>query len=186
MPEFVTSNGVVLELRGVPSLVTVAVLKSHPKPRVPIVLNDDKGGREEENPNDPNYIAALERYQEEQVDLTSNVYLANGVKIKSVPNDYLPIESDEWTEPLRFSGIDIPSDDVGRRVAYLKYYLLQDDDCGKVITAVAIAGGIVTEAQVDEAAETFRSDTEVSTNLADETTNHAGFGDTAKYHAGTN
>ena len=177
MSEYVTSNGCVLELRGVPSFVTLAVLKAHPKPPVPIIMIEDKQ-REEENPNDPNYIQALNQYNEELATLTSDVYLANGVKIKSVPDDYLPLDDDEWIEPLEFSGIQFPHDGIGRRVAYLKYYLLADEDIAKVTTAVAIAGGVVTEEQVDQAAESFRDNTEGPTDITSETTNHSGLGDT--------
>lgn len=159
---YTTRNGTVLKLRHVPSLTVLAVQRSIKKPQVPKWFNQAKE-REEENPNDPVYLQALQDYNNSTGDAAIDTYLANGVSVMKLGDD-CPLEDDEWAEGLQLVGIEIPVSGVSRRVAWLKYHVVGDEDLGNLTAAIAIAGGVVTEEAVAAAAESFRNNSTGSPN----------------------
>lgn len=149
-------SGVVLDVRAVPSMVIAAVQTNNPEPKPPTWINEEKGNREESNPADPTYLKAVEEHKTALAMKINDAFLANGVKVVSLPEDKVPLDSDEWIEGLTFVGLDVPKTGIGRRVAWLRWHILDDSDFVDVISAIASAGGLVTEAQVEEAAKSFR------------------------------
>lgn len=159
---YTTRNGTVLKLRHVPSLTVLAVQRGIKKPQVPKWFNQAKE-REEENPNDPMYLQALEDYSAATGDAAIDTYLANGISVIKLGDD-CPLEDNEWAENLQLVGIEIPDSGAKRRVAWLKFHVVGDEDLGNLTAAIAIAGGVVTEEAVAQAAESFRNN---STGLPD-------------------
>lgn len=164
---FVCANGVQLKLRAVPSLAIVAIQKQLKEPPVPTFFNDEKQ-RDEENPNDPNYIRELNEWRAASADATTTAYLANGVTvITPLPDNVEPVDSQEWSEGLVLSGLVIADSGIQRRVAWLKYYIVGDEDLGDLIGQIAIAGGLVTEEAVQDVAATFRNNGTGNTDTTD-------------------
>lgn len=166
---FTCANGVHLRLRAVPSLAIVAIQKQLKEPPVPTFFNEEKQ-RDEENPNDPNYITALNQYRSDSADATTTAYLANGVTvIEPLPEGIPALDDEEWAEGYRLSGLDIPDKGIGRRVAWLKYVIVGDEDLGDLIGQIALAGGLVTEEAVQDVAATFRNNSTGDTDISDKT-----------------
>lgn len=157
---FTCANGVMLALRPVPSLAIVAITRQLKEPKPPIIIDEERGNREYENPSDPSYIRAIEDYRNALGDATTTAYLANGVTVQEpLPDGIIPMDSAEWSEGLELIGLTIPTSGIARRVAWLKYHIVGDSDLADLITAIATAGGLVSEEDVAAVAETFRNNT---------------------------
>lgn len=157
MRELKLKSGVVLDIRAVPSMVIAAVQSNNPEPKPPVWRNEEKG-RDESNPADPQYLKSVEEYKTALAMKINDAFLANGVRVLSLPEGKSTLESDEWIEGLDFVGLDVPREGIARRVAWLRWHVLDDADFVDVISAIASAGGLVTETQVEEAAKSFRPD----------------------------
>lgn len=157
-------SGVKVRLVAVPNMVVMAMTKAVKEPLVPVYHNEAKD-RDEPNPLDPQYLRAVEDYKNELGQLTVKAYLANGVRVLELPDDKFALESEEWVEGLRFVGIDVPETGLGREVAWKQFHVLEDADLMDILSGIAIAGGAVTEAQVQQAAESFRNPEDGSTNI---------------------
>ena len=168
--EVVLTSGVKVRLVSVPSMLVLALTRQIKEPTVPMWHNDQKD-RDEPNPLDPAYVQAVNDYKTEIGQKTTQAYLANGVKVLELPDDKYPEDSDEWVEGLEFVGIEVPKTGLGRRVAWLQYHVLGDMDLTDILSGIAIAGGVVTEEQVQAAAETFQHQTsgEADTTVQDTT-----------------
>jgi hypothetical protein len=152
---FETRTGVVLELRMVGAWLVNQARRSLKEPQVPVQMIEDKG-REEPNPNHPDYIAAMEQYQAQLANLIMDTYLYLGTVLVSKP-DNLPGPNDgDWAEELALFGI--PTRDTKLRYAdWIKNVVLRGDM--EEFTALREAIGnvnAVTETAVAEAADSFR------------------------------
>lgn len=164
--EVVLTSGVKVRLVSVPSMLLLQLTRQLQEPEVPMWHNPDKD-RDEPNPMDPAYIKAVENYKADMGQLTTRAYLANGVKVlEPLPEDKYPEQDDSWIEGLEYIGIDVPKNGLGRYVAWLQYHILGDADLTDILTGIAVAGGVVTEEQVQQAAESFRdNETQPTNNL---------------------
>jgi hypothetical protein len=178
MTEVITRDGVKLKIRAVPSLVVLAIQKQCNEPAVPIFRNEEKQ-RDEENPNDPNYIRAVKDYNEKVGELTTQAYLANGIEVvEPLPDGIYSLDDDKWAEGLKLVGLDIPDEGIARKVAYLRWYLIPDEDVADIIGKIAVAGGVVSEEQIAKAAESFRDNTQRDTDTEVPSANSNGLGNT--------
>ena len=124
-----------------------------------MVYIEDKG-REEENPNDPDYLAAMQNIQFERGLATITLLLALGLRIKHIPDSVEGPEGDEWIEVLEASDILVPKDNKRLRFcAWLKYIALPDDDLNVAIKEIMRYSGLTLEEDVAVAQDNFR-DTE--------------------------
>lgn len=157
--EVTLSSGVVVRLNAVSPMLVLAVSNSIPEPRVPMWRNEEKQ-RDEPNELDPDYVQAVQDRQIALTRLTTEAYIANGVTVLSVPNNKLPLDSDDWIEGLEIVGIQVRKAGKGRLVDWIQYHLLEDaNDLTELLTGVAVTGGLVSEEQVEAAAESFRPTT---------------------------
>lgn len=159
-----TSKGLVLRVKPVPNMIIMEARNRMQEPKPPKVFIEDKGV-EEENPLDPDYVAALNKFQYEQGLVGFTAMLAFGTEIVTRPTDVLPPDSEEWSEDLHeIFGITVPSRGKARYAAWLRLYALIDPDINKVLAAVRAKSGLVTEEAVKQAAENFPGDTEGPTD----------------------
>lgn len=157
---FVTSNGVRLKLRKVSRMVIGDAARKLKTPRPPKVFIEEKG-REEENPMDPNYVQALQNFRFDAGVLAVNVYFVLGTKvIEPLPDDISPISADDWAEDIKAvsADVDIPSTGPRRYLAWLKFYVLNDDDQEDLMKACMRYSGGTLEADVEEAQASFRTE----------------------------
>ena len=128
-----------------------------PEPQVPRTYIEELG-REEENPEDPDYLAACEEHDGRTFEVTSNMFLAVGTSILEVPDGVDKPDDDGWLQVLEAVGIPIDTSTPARRyLAWLQYYALaEQSDLLLLIGAVAARSG-VQEGAVQVAAKSFRS-----------------------------
>ena len=153
------SNGVVLGVRPVPPLAIRQAVLNVPKPPVPVTFLEDKG-REEENPNDPEYLEALAAYRDATGQAALNVLLLMGTKLESLPEGLCGPDGDEWLGDLEFLGLTIDKENPrARYLAWLQFYAIPSNaDITRALEGPAKAAG-VAEGDVAAAIESFRSPT---------------------------
>ncbi len=132
------------------------------EPKVPSFANPEKGGRLEENPNDPDYLRGMAAFIEEQGRVSSDVQFLFGVELV----DGLP-EDKSWLAKLRLlqrlgaidlSGFDL-NDPTDLEFLYKKHVAIGPTDA----TLVGRGWG-PSEEEVAEAASFFPPDAEQHTN----------------------
>lgn len=158
---FTASNGLRLKLKRVPQLLVLDATKHLRRPRIPMVMDPAKG-REMENPNDPDYLDEVRRFVTTQSITALNIYLTLGVTVLTpLPEGVAPLESDEWSDMIHvvYPELEIPPSGPMRKLIWLKYHAVPDEDLNRVLSAIALLGGAVREEDVQRAQETFRGDT---------------------------
>lgn len=156
-PDCVTlDNGVVLKIRKVPPLLLARAQEQIAVPKVPLFHNTERD-EDEENPNHPDYIAAVEAYKTAIEMAAMNAMLLLGTSIKSVPEGIDKPEDEDWTFFLDALDVKIPEGKPGRYLAWLRYYAITTPlDLLETMNAVGRVTG-VSEADVLQAVESFRS-----------------------------
>ena len=156
---YTSKSGVVLALKRVPPFLVRDAQRNLKRPKPPVVFIEEKGA-EEENPADPDYIEELERFQEKLGDVANGVYMVRGTRVLTVPEGMEKADGTEWSSQIaELTGLEIPESGYKRYFAWLKYVALDTmDDFFGVIGKIAMLGGVVKEADVAQAMETFRGD----------------------------
>lgn len=151
------SSGVVLELRRVGYWIIYEATRRLKKPEIPVQYIEEKG-RSEENPAHPDYIAALEQYDNDRAALVINAYLWFGTKLASVPVG-MAMPDEDWAAEFAFLGIEPASNKQERYAQWLKLVACAGDaDEITRLTQRITSDNAVTEGEVAAAAESFRSD----------------------------
>jgi hypothetical protein len=158
--EFTTSAGVVFKLKPVAPFLIRRAMNSVPIPQPPIVFIEAKG-REEANPNDPGYLAALEDREAASSEAIMRATLLAGSAVKSIPAGVEPVESDEWVEMVEAA--EIGSVLVGTKAQrYLSWVQFVGcptlEDLQGLMNAIGRLMGIVAEVDVEQSIDSFRGD----------------------------
>jgi len=152
------STGVIIGIRDVPVIPFRELQKriQRERPCVPVLYIEDKG-REEENPDDPEYQEELAEYNESTEMRLIDYMLMTGTKIIKVPDNINTLESEEWAEECRYLGSDVPASGGVRYLQWLKYVACptQNDIASLILAAGRKLG--VTEEDVAEASATFQN-----------------------------
>ena len=146
----VTRTGVKVRIQAFPEMLARQALMAVKDPPVPMAYNADKE-RNEPNPHDPDYLAAMAEAEQRRGEAGIDAALLFGVElVDSLPSD------DKWLKKLAMLGIKVdPSDSLAVELAYLKYIAFSSSDDLNLLTAQVR----VTEAGIAEAAATFQNDT---------------------------
>lgn len=154
--EITLSNGIVLNIKPCPPMLLNSVISAVPIPPIPTFFNDDKG-REEENPNHPSYIQALQDRNLLISKATSDLLMFACTSIKDIPEGCVGPEDDSWLPLAKMAMIDFdPSDKVERYLAWMRVYAIATvDDMTRTQTLPIQLSGL-GEAEVDEVIESFR------------------------------
>ncbi len=154
------SNGIVLRVKSVSPLAIRQAAIRVPRPKPPMSMIKEKG-REEENPNDPAYLAALEEYEEVSALAGLNVLVLLGTTLETVPEGLQGPDDEGWVGDLQYVGV-LPADfDDGdkraRYLAWVRYYAVAniEDHVKLMIGPMAKAG--VSEEDVAKAIDSFPS-----------------------------
>lgn len=155
--QIMLSNGVVLKIKPVPGLLIRRAASQVVKPTVPMWHNPDRG-RDEPNPNDPDYLDALGRYDEAVSMAAMNALFIVGTKPETpFPNGVAGPDSEEWIDELKFLEIAAQTEGPGRYLDWLKYVALATtDDLINLSAAVGRVSGL-QETDVITALNSFRS-----------------------------
>lgn len=154
--KFVTGNGVVLKLKKVNQSIPRDIVLKIPEPEMPKVFIEEKD-RWEDNPNNPQYVAALRKYSRDTGLTTFYVYILYGTEVISVP-DGIPEWNSNWHED--FAEWDITIRPVGSKSRYLdwlKYIVFENDtEIADCVTGIMRLSGIIGEEDVVETEATFQ------------------------------
>lgn len=156
--EVTLSCGVVLKFKPVPSAAIREAVIRIKAPEVPRVLIEEKG-REEENPNDPDYIFAVAEHKAAQALVANDVILLLGTEVASVPESVYAVSDKGWIEELAVVGIEVDGGNAAaRKLAWLKFYAIRtDEDTLKALMGPMRSAG-VSEVDVAQAIDSFRGD----------------------------
>lgn len=167
---YVTESGLELKLKKVSRFLVLEVGKKIPVPKVPVVFIEEKG-RSEENPNDPDYVKALQDSTNERGALVVTSIIAVGSEVAKLPSGMPGPLDDEWIEVMAGVDIDIPKHNQRLRYsAWLKYIGLPDPkEFDGLVTKILRFSGLTTEADVKDASDAFPGDEERTTALVSTT-----------------
>lgn len=137
----------------------MAVRKNIQRPMPPIVYIEEKG-REESNPQDPDYILSMMEYQMNRSIATVDTYLALGTSLLAKPDSLAgPDEPEKWAPVFESLGLEIPAAIAPRYVFWIKMFAVtDDDDIAGLISTARRYNGIVLEEEVEEALDDLKSD----------------------------
>lgn len=156
---FVASNGLRFKLRRVSKMVMLDAARRLQAPKPPRTFMEEKG-REEENPADPNYLAALRDYRYDTGMLAVSTYFILGTRVEGeLPPGVEPVTTEGWVDELKSVDprVDIPSAGPRRYLAWLKYHALPDEDQNSLLQACVRYSGGTLEADVTAAQASFRN-----------------------------
>jgi hypothetical protein len=149
------STNVVLKPVRVPNMIFPEVMRRYARPRPPRVMIADLG-REEENPNDPTYLAQLEAYNSELGMAMVDTMIVMGTELVSAPKDFPKPAEARWADKLKAAGFTITSEPIQRYLMWVKYIAApSDEDIQLIMEGVGRLSG-VSEKDVSEAIDTFR------------------------------
>lgn len=164
--EVTLSTGVVIRHSPVPPWLAREVVQKIKDPPVPIVYIESKG-RDEPNPNDPEYLQGIEDANVQRGIASLDIVILMGTKIVSIPEDIIPLESDEWINQLRDlevfdeeTFVKINSSPNQRKIAWFKFYIIKDnDDFSKLMGQEDGSGGNagLGEAEVESSMRSFQN-----------------------------
>jgi hypothetical protein len=128
------------------------VVSSIEDPEVPVIFDEDKG-REIENPNDPQYLRALEKAEYQRSLAAIDAMLLFGLELESIPED------DKWLKKLKYLEkkglIDLSEydmdDELDREFVFTKYIAVGTQDLMKIGREAGL-----NSADVEKAARTFQ------------------------------
>lgn len=150
------SSGVKIRLKPVNQHFIFQVMSKFKPPKVP-VIHDKKKGRDEENPNDPDYQNALEQYVADQAQAGNDTCLLRGIDVVETPKGFMKHDSAQWKEEMEILGIPTDSE----RLCYLSWLkaiaIPTHEELNTVLEGIGRLTG-VTEADIASAAEGFRGD----------------------------
>lgn len=151
------STGVWAMLRPVtPATISEAQAEIQDPP-VPTIYLEDKD-RHEENPNDPAYLKALERADQERVMVAMDAMIMMGIDLVDEEGDPLEIDDGPWLKKLRLMhkrkmvNLDDYNleDGIEREFLYKRYVAVGVQD----IALISAASGL-TEEDIAKAERTF-------------------------------
>ncbi len=155
-PKTVTlSNGIVLRLKPVPPFLLRQAVTKLTEPKLPKA--DIGKGREEDNPDDPAYLAAMMQFNACVIEAVTNVAFVMGTEIETLPPGTCGPEGKDWLEALDVLGVEVDERPRGRYLAWLRYYAVTSQgDVLRILTASRTNLGL-TEGEVGLAANSFPS-----------------------------
>lgn len=152
------SSGVVLKTKTIPILLLKNLTREFVEPRAPKVYIEEKE-RTVINYQDPDYLAAKERHEQEIADAYLNVFAAYGTTIESLPAGVPGVMDQAWVDEFGIIyGDQIPEKYNSKRyLAWLSCVaILTREDVNNVADAVKAHMG-VQEVEVDRQIEKFPS-----------------------------
>ncbi len=161
--EITLENGAVLAIRKPATMLLSNVMlqlqKTDPIPEPPMVFIEEKG-REEENPNDPAYKAAMLVWNANSVVRMFNALSVASLSIKDLNEAYDP-EGDDFADFLEAVMIDRAPGKAGRFIQWLNDYALVKNEARQLTHWMMRLAGVAEE-DVAEATKFLESDTERS------------------------
>jgi len=150
------STGVILTPTIVPNMLYLEIMGRFKAPKIPRFFNEDLG-REEENPNHPDYIAEMQEYTQEMSKAMIDLMILFGTEINKCPKGVDPLESSKWVNKLKLTHFEFdPDDEYDRYLNWIKAVAApSDEDIEAISVGVGRLSGVV-EDDVQDAVNQFR------------------------------
>ncbi len=149
------STGVKLKIRPVPRHFMYEVTRRFVRPKPPMI--DMGKGRLEENPGDPEYADALERYLSDTANAATDVALLRGTEIDFIPKDVPKPNSKIFLEEMELLGMPMLDSARARYLYWVKYMAAPtSEDINGLLGELGRLTG-VAESDVEDAVSRFRS-----------------------------
>ena len=139
------------------------------EPQVPMIVREDRGGREEPNENDPAYIAARRKWAMDLGARTLRVLAAACLTVEAIPDGIDGPDSAEWAERVTVVyELPLESNPL-RRIAQWVFYHTTQPDMDRLAPMLFACAGPAEE-EVIQALDGFRgsgeraADTDIATN----------------------
>ena len=100
------TNGIVIQTKPLSQDAIRRVIGKIEKPKIPMVFIESRD-REEENPNDPDYLEALQEYNNQVLLRVYKVMLVLGTSCHTVSAGHFKPEDDEWIQLLEVAGVSV-------------------------------------------------------------------------------
>lgn len=151
------STGVVMKINRVPPMLMTDIMSSlsRDRPKPPKVFIESKG-REEENPDDPDYQEELQSYNARLASAMTDAFVLTGSEIEKKPKGMPGPDDAKFLSRMRI--LDRPVEDEDQRyLAWVKYMAaVEPDDITELLGAIGRLSG-VSEGDVQAAVQNFRS-----------------------------
>jgi hypothetical protein len=133
-----------------------------PIPEVPTFYNESKQ-RDEPNPDHPDYIEAVKRWQFETTEAALKMALINGTTCESVPEGWFLPEEDGWIDEIDEAaealGKEPPAlrrEGKARYLDWLLFYAFTSDEDNFLLSRIMLAQTLPTEEEVSRSLAAFR------------------------------
>lgn len=169
-------NGIVLSIKPVPPLLLSAVLAEFPDPPEPTVWMEELG-RNEPNPNDPQYAKDLIAVSEARDLAVNNLVLAVGTSFNSAPEGYFGPDDDGWVATVEFAnklvGKEIQvekadGDSITRYLQWMRFYALETSLDIALAQSLPYQLAGIREGEVEEVIESFQRNPQWGANTLGE------------------
>ena len=165
---FTATTGLRLRLQKVNTFILQESMRStvQEEPVVPKVPIKSRPGYFEDNPDDPDYVLARERFNFDRGIIAMGVYLGWGTELveESLPPKIVHWADPSWSAGFTQVGIDVPTEGPLRYFNWLRYYALSEIDLARAAAAAMKYNGVLLEVDVADAEESFRDTTVGSTS----------------------
>jgi hypothetical protein len=149
------STGVRLKVKPVPKHFIFDVTSRLKRPKPPIMLIEGKG-REQENPDDPDYQEELEQWVADVANAGNNVAILRGSEIDHIPDEVIGPDSEDWKSEMELLEIPMIENERARYLSWVKAIAAPlDEDIFLLLEEIGRLTG-VAESDVAQAVERFR------------------------------
>jgi len=152
------SSGVELRIKQVNPMILDHMLRHNmpSAPKVPKSFIEAKG-REEDNPDHPDYRQAVDEYNALRGEMVNSVMMGLGTEVATLPKGFDGPNGQAWAEELGAVGMEIPEEKFKRYRFWVEFWACKTT-ADHVNILQAVTNGIATpEVAVAEAAESFRN-----------------------------
>ena len=163
--ELTLECGATLSIRKPPPMLIPKIMESVNKgdqvPKVPTVWIEEKG-REEENPNDPDYVAAMNVWNANAGMRVLNALIVSCLKIKDINDAYDP-DGEDFKDFLFAVELEPAEGKAARFIQWFHTYAVVRDEFHQLTRWLMELAG-VGEEDVAEAMKFLEGDTKLSAN----------------------
>jgi hypothetical protein len=153
--EITLSSGVKIKVKPVNQFFIYQAVSKFKPPKVPRVFDEIKK-REEENPNDPDYIIDQEHFLAEISNVSGDIMLLRGVEVLEVPKGLDDWNSKSWKDEMEIFGFETNKEKY-RYLSWMKgVAITNSEEMNTVLKELGRVTGI-SETDAAEAAKRFRS-----------------------------
>lgn len=149
------STGVRVRITDVPKVAFARVWDKYTQsePTAPMVYVESKG-REEPNPDDPDYIAAQQQHQVAFMNAISNIAILRSTEVLEVPDGLPHWDDADWKEEMEIMGLDASSEKRRLLEWFWLVAAVDEVDTAEYMALVGRKGG-VSRGDVDKSARKF-------------------------------